>query len=256
MKPRALLYAPLVLLDVAVLVAPQPVLDAERESPLRGSSQGPDRDASKRVLLQHYPEAERPSAAEAVQDSSCSVAPNILRPENMYNDPSVLRFEDANACCHACRQEDRCLSWSYDSLTGACALKDGVSKAYNTSSSDEGRFLSSGGPDISQHVRSTYRDSGYAYYYRPYATAARGTVDRRARAAYNTCVAGAGVAYPRGTLLRQTTTASHKDCCELCRKETECFSWHRNADTKTCVLNKDVPSKAERGKHYAGATVI
>ena len=211
-----------------------------------------------RTLLQEDSTSERPPVSRGGQplpgigkifedkkvtvDRSCIISLDVVRPGNTYKDPASLILEDVFDCCFACEDDERCVSWTYDRGTGAFSMLD----------SERWRFVSSGGADI---------DDGFKYRYKFYANGTRGavaarTVDSRAPVPLNECAKESGVAYPRGSILRVTTTSSHKACCELCRNAPDCFSWYRNASNRRCVLNRNAPSKVGRGGHYAGATVI
>ena len=67
----------------------------------------------------------------------------------------------------------------------------------------------------------------------------------------------AGFAYPNGAVLLRTTTASYRECCELCRDDyTDFGSWYRNSRTRRCIPNSDIPNKRNWGRNFVGGSTI
>ena len=162
--------------------------------------------------------------AEApMPELGCTPEPNIWRPGNTYNDPSSQNTSTPIECCALCDADPRCETWSRDRLTGGCALKDAESGA----ALDE-RY-----------------DSGVI----------EGT-DAQNAVPLGACFMEEGVAYPRGDVLLMRRTGSMTACCEMCRSNRECFSWHRSRRSGRCVLNRNVPNRVERGRRFSGSTAI
>ena len=154
----------------------------------------------------------------------CNPEDGWWRPGNTYNDPSTLITDSAENCCQLCRLTEECITWSRDRTTGACALKDKNSTA----------------------VLDDRYDSGFLR-----GTDASDVVERKE------CYQEEGVIYPKGIVLRKRKTQSHEQCCELCSDNIDCFSWHRNNNTRTCVLNGNVPDRKHRSKKkFCGASII
>ena len=154
----------------------------------------------------------------------CNPEDGWWRPGNTYNDPSDLITDSADDCCELCRMTEECITWSRDRTTGACAFKDKNSTA----------------------VLNDRYDSGFIR-----GTDAASVVER------GECYREKGIAYPKGIVLRKRRTRSHDQCCELCSDNIDCFSWHRNNETRVCVLNRNVPDRKHRSKKkYCGAAIV
>ena len=211
-----------------------------------------------RELLRGAPEAS-PSTTEDCEDDSsegrgscdrCQVEDGVWRPGNTYNDPSALKTANATVCCDQCQADSRCVAWSRDRLTMACALKDQISAGFGDS-----RYESSGGEGIETRLVPRRVETVITL---PDGT--NRTIADEVTASeivpLEDCYVEAGVAYRGGTIFRRTTTESHIACCELYRDASECFSWYRNANNRRCILNRDVPRASRRGEHFAGAATI
>eukprot|EP00210_Caulerpa_lentillifera_P005024 g4798.t1 len=157
------------------------------------------------------------------EEAACTPEFGYWRPGATYNDPLELITDTAIECCNICRSEERCVTWSRERRTGACALKDRRTPL----------------------VENELYDSGFPAGVRALETT---TLTR--------CFMERGLRYPRGQVLRRRRTRNGRACCNLCRRERDCFSWHRNARSRMCVMNRNVPTSRNASNAFTGSAFI
>ena len=163
------------------------------------------------------------ATSQSTSTGACVADIGVTRPGNTYNDPFSLITFSPTECCRFCLEDPFCFAWSRERVTGACELKSAAAIPVS-----DARF-------VSGVVGST---------------GARANVNR------GECFAQQGVTYPGGPVLESPQTGSVNACCELCRRDNECFSWYRNGRTGRCFLNGGVPPLVRRGNNFFGAAVI
>lgn len=144
------------------------------------------------------------------------------RPGATFNDPAALLVDTPEECHRHCGLSDSCITWSRDRRTGACALKN----------------------KESPFVREPNYDSGVV-----------DGVPATQTTLFTACYVERGVRYPAGEVLDTRSTRTVDECCELCRQDVNCFSWHRSRRSRTCVMNRNVPQKTSRSA-FDGAALV
>lgn len=159
---------------------------------------------------------------ETLSPTESVVEFGFWRPGGTYNDPRTLIVEAPEDCHRLCDEDDQCLSWSRDRVSGACALKDRESPFVSNVRFDSG--VIGGVPAV-------------------------GVVEA------GPCFVESRRIYRKGTVLRRTRTSTADACCTLCRNDPDCFSWHRSRRNGRCVLNQNIP-QAKRRAGFDGAALI
>lgn len=188
-----------------------------QEDTIEGGQEG-ELEVDFEVDFELEEEAEGPT-----EEAPCVPELGYWRPGGTYNDPTTLITSTPVECCDICREEDRCVTWSRERSTGACALKDRRAPL----------------------VENALYDSGFPAGVR----AAEMTTLTR-------CFMERGLRYPRGVVLRRTRTRNGRACCNLCRQNVDCFSWFRNGSSGVCVLNRNVPPSREASNAFTGSALI
>ena len=189
---------------------------------------------SSRVILQQTPRNWRTRFASRGTSASleagftpagefqCTPELAFLRPGGTFNNPNATLTESPLQCCRLCFDDTRCLTWSRDRRDGRCFLMLIVPPLMPN-------------PDF---------DSG-----------ALEGVDAQATVPATRCEVVRGIFYPNGRQLEQRRARGTGQCCERCRRNSECFSWHFHRPTRNCVLNGNTPG-AISNSEYNGNSII
>jgi len=156
-------------------------------------------------------------------ESECQPEMGFWRPGATYNDPLQLITQSAIACCDRCRADSRCVTWSRQRATGACALKDRQVPAAEVEGYDSGVLAANRGEDTTTAPQ---------------------------------CFTERGLSYPNGQVLRRVRTGNGRACCNRCRNDVNCFSWFRDSRDGICVLNRNVPTRQNTGNSFTGSALI
>ncbi|GMH44153.1 hypothetical protein BSKO_12087 [Bryopsis sp. KO-2023] len=152
----------------------------------------------------------------------CEIEKGRRRQGGSFNDFSSFTTETPEECCKACQENERCMSWTRDRRTKACAFKDSVPGLTRDSDFDSGVVGGSPAPRLIPAAK---------------------------------CLIEAAAKYGGGDVLKASRASSARKCCRRCENNLECFSWYYNRKSSRCVLNRDVPKVSSR-KKVAGGTVV
>lgn len=168
--------------------------------------------------------SQSPTASPSPEpESECAPEEGFWRPGATYNDPRQLITQSAVECCDICSADSRCVTWSRQRATGACALKDSQVPMAQNGSYDSGSVAANRAEDTTTLPR---------------------------------CFLERGLSYPNGEVIQRVTTRTGRACCNRCRNNVDCFSWFRDSRNGACVLNRNVPPRQNAGSAFTGSALI